>query len=95
LSIRLVGSRSNRAAIGALVTVTAAGLRQSRAVVSQASYYSHDDLRLHFGLGAATTADRVEIRWPGGVTQIVTSVAADRLISITEPLQNAPPPVDR
>ena len=95
LSIRLVGSRSNRAAIGALVTVTAAGLRQSRAVVSQASYYSHDDLRLHFGLGAATTADRVEIRWPGGVTQIVTSVAADRLISITEPLQSAPPLVYR
>ena len=53
LSIRLIGTRSNRAAIGAIVTVTAGGVRQSRAVVSQASYYSHDDLRLHFGLGAA------------------------------------------
>jgi enediyne biosynthesis protein E4 len=89
LSIRLIGSRSNRAAIGALVTVTAAGVRQSRTVVSQASYYSHDDLRLHFGLGSAATADRVEIRWPSGATQNVTSVAADKLISITEPLQDA------
>jgi enediyne biosynthesis protein E4 len=89
LSIRLIGTRSNRAAIGAVVTVTAAAVRQSRAVVSQASYYSHDDLRLHFGLGAAAAADRVEIRWPSGATQILTSVAAGKLITITEPVQNA------
>jgi len=84
LSIRLIGTQSNRAAIGALVTVTAAGIRQSRPVVSQASYYSHDDLRLHFGLGGATTADRVEIRWPGGATQTLTAVPAG-LNTITEP----------
>jgi hypothetical protein len=91
LSIRLIGTRSNRAAIGALVTVTAAGIRQSRTVVSQSSYYSHDDLRLHFGLGAATAADRVEIRWPGGATQLLTSVVAGKLITITEAVQNASP----
>jgi hypothetical protein len=89
LLIRLIGTRSNRAAIGAIVTVSAAGVRQSRAVVSQASYYSHDDLRLHFGLGAATAADRIEIRWPNGATQILTSVAARQLITITEPVQDA------
>ena len=84
LSIRLVGTQSNRAAIGALVTVTVAGIRQARAVVSQASYYSHDDLRLHFGLGGATAAERVEIRWPSGVTQTLTSLPGGKLNTITE-----------
>ena len=93
LSIRLIGTGSNRAAIGALVTVTAAGMRQSRTVVSQTSYYSHDDLRLHFGLGAATTAERVDIRWPTGATQSLTSVAAGKLITITEAVQNAGRPI--
>ena len=58
---------SNRAAIGATVIVTAAGRRQARAVLSQSSYYSHDDLRLHtFGLGAAARVDDIEVRWPNG-----------------------------
>ena len=51
--VQLEGTRSNRAGIGATVVVTAGGRRQARAVLSQSSYYSHDDLRLHFGLGAA------------------------------------------
>ena len=74
LTIALEGRQSNRAAIGATVIVTAAGRQQARAVVSQASYYSHDDLRLHFGLGAATKADRVEVRWPSGSVQNMTDV---------------------
>ena len=93
LSIRLIGTRSNRAAIGALVTVTAGRIRQSRTVVSQASYYSHDDLRLHFGLGAATAAERVEIRWPSGSTQVLTSVAAGKLNTMTEALSGADPAI--
>jgi hypothetical protein len=84
VAIRLIGTRSNRAAIGAIVTVTAGAVRQSQAVVSQGSYYSHDDLRLHFGIGGAPAADRVEIRWPSGSTQIVTAVAAGKLTTITE-----------
>ena len=84
LTIALEGRQSNRAAIGATVIVTAAGRQQARAVVSQASYYSHDDLRLHFGLGAATKADRVEVRWPSGSVQILTDVAAKQVLSITE-----------
>ena len=63
------GARRTASAIGATVVVTAGGPRQARAVLSQSSYYSHDDLRLHFGLGAATRADRVEVRWPSGTTQ--------------------------
>ena len=55
LTIQLIGA-VNKSAIGAMVIVTRARVTQARAVVSQSSYYSHDDLRLHFGLGAATAA---------------------------------------
>jgi hypothetical protein len=85
LAIRLAGRTSNRTAIGATVTVTAGNRRQARAVVSQSSYYSHDDLRLHFGLGSAARADRVEIRWPGGATQVVTDVRANQVLPLAEP----------
>ena len=64
LSVRLEGKTSNRSAIGATVVVTAGGRRQAPAVVSQSSYYSHDDLRLHFGLGRAEVAER--IAWKNG-----------------------------
>jgi hypothetical protein len=86
LSIHLIGTSSSRAPVGAIVTVTAAGQRQSRAVLSQSSYYSVDDFRLHFGLGSASRADRVEIRWPRGATHTVTGVAAQQILTITEPL---------
>jgi enediyne biosynthesis protein E4 len=86
ISLRLEGTASNRSAIGAIVTVTAGGRRQTRAVVSQTSYYSHDDLRLHFGLGAATEAERIEIRWPLGAMQTMTAVRAGRTITIAEPV---------
>ena len=69
--VALEGAASNRAAIGATVIVTAGGGRQARAVLSQSSYYSHDDLRLHFGLGRATRADAIEVRWPSGASQRV------------------------
>ena len=84
LGIRLEGRTSNPTAIGATVTVTAGGRTQARAIVSQSSYYSHDDLRLHFGLGPAAKADRVEIRWPNGATQALTDVRARQLLVVKE-----------
>ena len=84
LRVTLEGRSSNRNAIGATVIVTVAGARQARAVVSQASYYSHDDLRLQFGLGSATTADRVEIRWPSGAVDVLTNVPANRHLTVKE-----------
>jgi hypothetical protein len=83
LGIRLEGA-SNRTAIGARVTVTGAGRTQARAVVSQSSYYSHDDLRLHFGLGAATSAERVEVRWPSGAIQVLPDVEGRQVLTIQE-----------
>jgi enediyne biosynthesis protein E4 len=84
LRVALQGTASNRAAIGATVIVTAGGRRQARAVLSQSSYYSHDDLRLHFGLGAAARADEIEVRWPSGRVQQVKDAAARSTVTIVE-----------
>jgi hypothetical protein len=84
LKIRLIGVKSNRTALGARVVVFVDGRGQAQAVMSQTSYYSHDDLRLHFGLGTATKAERVVIHWPNGEVQTLTNVAADRVITVRE-----------
>ena len=84
LTLRLQGRAPNTSAIGATVVVTTGGRRQARAVVSQSSYYSHDDLRLHFGMGRARAADRVEVRWPGGATQVFANVPAGRVRTVAE-----------
>src|SRR5207253_7730503 len=64
IAVKLEGTTSNREALGATVRLTANGRTQARAVLSQSSYYSHDDLRVHFGLGASSAADSIEILWP-------------------------------
>jgi len=84
IALKLEGVASNRAAIGATVRLTAAGRTQAGAVLSQSSYYSHDDLRLHFGLGAASTADTIEIRWPSGRVQTLRNVRGDRVVAVRE-----------
>jgi hypothetical protein len=84
IGIRLEGTRSDRAALGASVRITAAGRTQSRVVLSQSSYYSHDDLRLHFGLGSATRADTIEVRWPNGEIETLRDVAGGRVVTIKE-----------
>jgi len=66
LSVKAVGTKSNRSGIGARITVTAGGRRQIRDVLSGSSYISQSDLRQHFGLGQAHKADEIEIRRPGG-----------------------------
>ena len=84
LEVRLVGRRSNRMGLGATVVVSSQGSRQARAVLSQSSYYSHDDLRLHFGLGTAEKADEVEVRWPNGGVDVLRDVAGRRVVTIEE-----------
>jgi hypothetical protein len=83
LKVKLVGTRSNRSAIGATVIATYGGRRQAQAVTAQSGYLSVNDRRLHFGLGAAPSAD-LEIRWPSGLREPIKSVSADRLITIKE-----------
>jgi hypothetical protein len=83
LKVLLVGTNSNRSAIGAQVTAVYGGRRQAQAVMGQSSYLSVNDRRLHFGLGSATAAD-LEIRWPSGATEKVAGVAADQLVVVRE-----------
>jgi hypothetical protein len=83
LQVRLEGVRSNRSAIGALVTAVYGGRRQTRAVLSQSSYLSVSDRRLHFGLGPAQRVS-LEIQWPGGAVEKFDDVGVDRLVTIRE-----------
>ena len=84
ITLRLVGTKSNRDGIGAKVTVEAGGRRQTTAVRGDGSYLSHSDLRAHFGLGEATRVNRVEIRWPSGLVQNVGALAVDQFYVVRE-----------
>ena len=70
LKVLLEGVKSNRSAIGARVTARYGGRAQAQEVTAQSSFYSANDRRLHFGLGAATAAD-LTIRWPNGATETI------------------------
>jgi len=78
IQIKCVGTRSNRSGIGARVKVTAGKNSQIDEVMSGSSYYSHNDLRLHFGLGRAGKADSVEIAWPSGLKDTFKNLPSNR-----------------
>ncbi len=84
LNVSLTGTQSNRSAIGARVTVSAAGRKQIDEVMSGGSYYSQNSFVLHLGLGSATAVDSVEVRWPSGTVQKLGRCEADRLLRIEE-----------
>src|SRR5579864_6205878 len=83
LKVKLEGVKSNRSAIGARVLVHYGNKVQAQAVLSQSSYYSCNDPRLHFGLGAAVVAD-VEVYWPNGFHEQFKKVSVNQLITIRE-----------
>ena len=83
--LKLVGTKSNRDAIGAWVSIKAGGVTQQRQVMPTRSYLSQSELPLTFGLGSAAGVEAVEIRWPSGQKQTVANLAADQLTTITEP----------
>src|SRR5260370_20026315 len=80
----LQGTKSNRAAIGARVTIHSGGIKQFGEVHGGGSYLSQNDLRLHFGLGTAAKMESVEVRWPNGKTETLENLAADSIYSIVE-----------
>src|SRR5438128_11891614 len=92
IAFQLVGTRSNRSAIGAEVTVEAGGTRQLKIVDGGMGFASQNDRRLHFGLGSAARVDRVVVRWPSGARQVVEHAVVDRLNLITESPPPPPPP---
>ncbi|MDE2736733.1 MAG: CRTAC1 family protein [Gemmatimonadota bacterium] len=87
LLVRTVGTKSNRDGIGARVIISAGGQSQHAEVQSGGSYLSHNDLRLHFGLGQAERVDRLEVRWPSGAVQVLSDIAADQVLTVVEPRQ--------
>src|SRR5439155_15906394 len=85
ITFHLVGTRSNRSAIGAAVTVAAGGARQLQVVTGGMGFASENDRRLHFGLGATTRVDSVTIVWPSGTRQTIAHPAIDQFHEIREP----------
>jgi enediyne biosynthesis protein E4 len=84
LTVRTVGTKSNRDGIGAIVRVEDAAGTTIQTVHSGSSYCSQSDLALTFGLGANTTSRSVVVEWPSGTKDRVTNVAADRTVTIRE-----------
>jgi hypothetical protein len=83
IKVRLYGTKSNRSALGARVTIRSGGKTQVQELMSQSSYVSVNDPRLHFGLGAATSVD-IEVRWPLGAVEVHRDLPADQLITLHE-----------
>jgi hypothetical protein len=83
LKVKLIGTKSNRSAIGATVIAGYERKRQAQALTSQSSFYSANDPRLHFGLGRASTAD-LEVRWPSGRQDRFEKVTSNQLVIIEE-----------
>jgi hypothetical protein len=78
ITVRLEGTASNRDAIGAHVTIEAAGTRQVAEVRSGGSYISSNDVRVHFGLGDRSKVDRLQIRWPNGRIETATDLTSNQ-----------------
>lgn len=83
-TFKLVGTRSNRSAVGARALLSAGGRTLVDEVRAGRGYQSAEDLRLHFGLGTNPIIDRLEVRWPGGTTNLWTSLPADRILRLEE-----------
>jgi hypothetical protein len=84
ISIKLIGAKSNRDGVGARIKVIAGDRTQIGEVRSGGSYYSQNDMRVHFGLGKATKARTIEARWPSGAVDTLNDVAAGQVVFIKE-----------
>jgi hypothetical protein len=84
IRLRLVGTTSNRMAIGARATIEAGGRTQIDEIFSGGSYLSQNEQAMYFGLGAVRTVDRIEVRWPTGKKQEWSHVPADQTVTLTE-----------
>jgi len=82
--LQLIGTASNRSAIGARVRIVAGGATLVREVRGGGSYYAQNDLRVHAGLGGAAKIDRVEVRWPNGKDEIFSEVPMRQIVKLVE-----------
>jgi hypothetical protein len=84
LTLKLIGTRSNTSAIGARVRLFSSSGMQLQEVRGGGSYFSQNDLRVHFGLGRSAAIERLEIRWPSGLEEQWRSLDVDRIVTLTE-----------
>jgi hypothetical protein len=84
ITVKLVGTRSNRSAIGSRLRCLAGGAVQVQEVRGGGSYMSQNDLRAHFGLGGADHVERLEVRWPNGLEEEWLDLAVDRIHTLKE-----------
>jgi len=84
IRLHLVGSASNKSAIGARVVVYSDGLTQTDEVRSGASFLSQSSMSLHFGLGASEVLDKIVVYWPSGVVDTIKQVSVDKIVTISE-----------
>ncbi|MGA7564728.1 MAG: CRTAC1 family protein [Terriglobales bacterium] len=87
VTLKLVGVKSNRDAIGAQVRISTSAGDQFATVTTSSSYESSSDKRLHFGLGSADSVREIEVRWPSGIRQVVRDQKADQTMTVTEPVK--------
>jgi len=85
LTLKLVGHKSNRDAIGAVVKIVTSRGAQYAMVTTASSYLSSSDKRVHFGLGPDAVGGTLEIHWPSGISQVLKDVHADRILQVDEP----------
>jgi enediyne biosynthesis protein E4 len=84
VNFRLIGTKSNRDAMGARIAIVAGGLSQIREIAGGGSYLSQSDLRANFGLAKAVRVQTAEIRWPSGQKQVFRDLEADKFYLIEE-----------
>jgi hypothetical protein len=84
LLVKCIGTKSNRSAIGARLSLRAGDLSETREIKAGVSYLSSNDLRVHLGLGPHAKADLLEIKWPSGFVQRFENVRGDQIVVITE-----------
>jgi hypothetical protein len=93
LTVRAIGTKSNRDGIGARISLVAGNRRQTAEVIAGEGYLSCNDPRVHFGLGTDSDFQslkdsgnlKIEIRWPSGIGQTLTNVKVDQILTVTEP----------
>jgi hypothetical protein len=90
IGFKLVGHKSNRDGIGAVIRINTSSGSQWYTVTTASSYLSSGDVRAHFGLGRDVAVKSVEIRWPSGIVQILKDVPGGSYLIVDEPIGRSP-----
>ncbi len=90
LKLKLIGTQSNRFAVGSWIEITIQGKKQYRQIDAGKGYNTQNDFVQHFGLGNASLVNSIRIEWPSGIVQNLNDVSANQLLTVTEAFANQP-----